>query len=69
MELCICPGMAKGLCFAPTFMTVSVFYCMNNFRKMIFYLPLNLLLNLKKPMQLFFFFFFSRGSFYFRLFL
>lgn len=67
MELCICPGMAKGLCFVPTFTTVSVFYCMKNFRQMILYLPLNLLLNLKKLVQLLFFF--PEGAFtpdYFR---
>lgn len=56
MEQCICPGMAKGLCFMPTFTIVSVFYCMNNLRKMILYLPSNLLLSLKKPMQLLGFF-------------
>lgn len=54
MEPCICPGMSKGLCFMPTFMTISVFCCMNNSRKEIFYLLSDLLLSLKKPMQLFF---------------
>lgn len=45
IEPSICPGMSKGLCCTPTFMTISVFCHMNNLRKVIFYLPSDLLLN------------------------
>lgn len=63
MEPYVCPGMSKGLCFMSTFMTISVLCYMNNLRKMIFCLPLDLLLNNETCVAAFFFFFVTERVF------